>query len=199
MIIVRGRYIAFYCKRRVAANISEVPVCETYMRACCQGGKEAPQCGKINFPFYGLLPGFINLQESNHSYMFSLSGFFNSIILLGTLQGFIVYCLLFYSKKSKLPDRLLAKLIFLMSLASLNLYLNEIGITNLNGLTSTLSALIPMVIVMPMGPLVYFYIRSSLDPEFKMTKKCRRHFLPIIIDLVPSLTVIIFFAGCMQV
>ena len=127
--------------------------------------------------------------------MFSFSGFFNSIILLGTLQGFIVCCLLFYSKKNKLPDRLLAKLIFLMSLASLNLYLNEIGVTNLNGLTSTLSALIPMVIVMPMGPLVYFYIRSSLDPEFKMTKKHRRHFLPIIIDLVPSLTVIIFFAG----
>ena len=127
--------------------------------------------------------------------MFSLSGFFNSIILLGTLQGFIVCCLLFYSKKSKLPDRLLAKLIFLMSLASLNLYLNEIGITNLNGLTATLHALIPMVIVMPMGPLVYFYIRSSLDPEFKMTKKQRSHFLPVIIDLVPSLTVIIFFAG----
>ncbi len=85
-----------------------------------------------------------------------------------------------------------------MSLASLNLYLNEIGVTNLNGLTSTLSALIPMVIVMPMGPLVYFYIRSSLDPEFKMTKKHRRHFLPTIIDLVPSLTGIIFFAGVMQ-
>lgn len=57
--------------------------------------------------------------------MFSFSGFFNSIILLGTLQGFIVCCLLFYSKKNKLPDRLLAKLIFLMSLASLNLYLHE--------------------------------------------------------------------------
>ncbi|MFC0772528.1 helix-turn-helix transcriptional regulator [Terrimonas alba] len=127
--------------------------------------------------------------------MFSFSGFFNSIILLGTLQGFIVCCLLFYSKKNKLPDRLLAKLIFLMSLASLNLYLNEIGVTNLNGLTATLSALIPMVIVMPMGPLVYFYIRSSLDPEFKMSKKHRLYFLPIIIDLVPSLTVLIFFAG----
>src|SRR5207342_3834034 len=93
------------------------------------------------------------------------------------------------------PNRLLAKLIFLMSLASLNLYLNEIGITTLNGLTSTLDALIPMVIVMPMGPLVYFYIQSSLDPEFKMTKKHRLHFLPIVIDLVPSLTVVIFFAG----
>ena len=127
--------------------------------------------------------------------MLSFQGFLNTIILLGTLQGFIVCSLLFYSKNNRPANRLLAKLIFLMSLASLNLYLNEIGITTLNGLTSTLDALIPMVIVMPMGPLVYFYIQSSLDPEFKMTKKQRLHFLPIVIDLVPSLTVIIFFAG----
>ncbi|HZI53207.1 MAG TPA: helix-turn-helix domain-containing protein [Chitinophagaceae bacterium] len=127
--------------------------------------------------------------------MLSFPGFLNTIILLGTLQGFIVCCLLFYSKTNKRSNRLLAKLIFLMSLASLNLYLHEIGIADLNGLTSTLDALIPMVIVMPMGPLIYFYIQSSLDPEFKMTRKQRLHFLPIIVDLVPSLTVIIFIAG----
>jgi AraC-like DNA-binding protein len=82
-----------------------------------------------------------------------------------------------------------------MSLASLNLYLNETGIASLNGLTSTLDALIPMIVVMPMGPLIYFYTRASLDPEFKMTKNQRLHFIPIIVDLVPSLTVIIFFIG----
>ena len=43
-----------------------------------------------------------------------------------------------------------------MSLASLNLYLNETGIAGLNGLTATLDALIPMVIVMPMGPAGIF-------------------------------------------
>jgi AraC-like DNA-binding protein len=127
--------------------------------------------------------------------MVSFSVFLNTIILLGTLQGFIICCLLFYSKKNRLANRLLAKLIFLMSLASLNLYLNEIGFFNLNGLTSTLNALLPMIMVMPMGPLIYFYMLSSLDPEFKITKKHRLHFLPIIVDLVPSITVIIFFAG----
>jgi AraC-like DNA-binding protein len=130
--------------------------------------------------------------------MISFSTFLNTIILLGTLQGFIICCLLFYSKKNRLGNRLLAKLIFLMSLASLNLYLNEVGFFNLNGLTSTLNALLPMVVVMPMGPLIYFYIQSSLDPEFKITKNHRLHFLPIIIDLVPSFTVIIFFAGVYQ-
>jgi AraC-like DNA-binding protein len=127
--------------------------------------------------------------------MFSFAAFFNTVILLGTLQGFIICCLLLYSKKNRLPNRLLARLIFLMSLASLNLYGNAIGFFNLNGLTSTLNALLPMIMVMPMGPLVYFYIRSSLDPEFAVTKKHRWHFLPVLIDLVPSFTVIIFFAG----
>lgn len=127
--------------------------------------------------------------------MASLAVFLNTIILLGTLQGFIICCLLFYSKKNRQSNRLLAKLIFLMSLASLNLYLNEVGFFTINGLTSTLNALLPMIMVMPMGPLIYFYILSSLEPEFKLTKKHRLHFLPIIIDLVPSITVIIFVAG----
>jgi len=127
--------------------------------------------------------------------MLSFTGFLNTIILLGTLQGFIICCLLFYSNSDRMANRLLARLIFLMSLASLNLYLNEIGIANLNGLTSTLDALIPMIVVMPMGPLIYFYTQASLDREFKMTKRQRLHFIPVIIDLVPSLTVIIFFVG----
>jgi hypothetical protein len=87
----------------------------------------------------------------------------------------------------------LARLIFLMALASLNLYLDEIGFFAFNSLTATLNALIPMIMVMPFGPLIYFYIRSSLDPAYTITKKHRLHFLPIIIDLVPSFTVIIFF------
>lgn len=127
--------------------------------------------------------------------MFSLAAFFNTVILLGSLQGFIICCLLLYTKKYPLSNRLLARLIFLMSLASLNLYGNEIGFFNLNGLTSTLNALLPMIVVMPMGPLIYFHIRSSLDPDFTVTRQHRWHFLPVIIDLVPSFTVIIFFTG----
>jgi AraC-like DNA-binding protein len=52
-----------------------------------------------------------------------------------------------------------------------------------------------MIVVMPMGPLIYFYIRSSSDPTFVFTKKCRPHFYPVLIDLVPNLTVIIYITG----
>jgi AraC-like DNA-binding protein len=48
---------------------------------------------------------------------------------------------------------------------------------------------------MPFGPLLYFYIQSSLDKNFKVTKKLRFHFYPVIIDLVPSLTAIVFVIG----
>jgi hypothetical protein len=127
--------------------------------------------------------------------MTSASGIFNTIILLGSVQGFIISFLFFFSKKNSQSNRLLAKLIFLVSLASLNIYLISTGILNSNGIIATIHALIPAVIIMPIGPLIFFYIKSSLDPAFKMTKKQRIHFFPVIIDLVPSFTVIIFFAG----
>jgi AraC-like DNA-binding protein len=135
------------------------------------------------------------LDDDNPCFMFSFTGFLNTIILLGVLQGIITCILLFSLKKAKTAGRLLAMLILLMTLASLNLYLNETGFTSLNGLTSTLDAVLPMVMVMPMGPLIYFFIRSSLDPNFRMTKQRRLHFIPVLIDLVPSFTVIVFFTG----
>jgi AraC-like DNA-binding protein len=58
-----------------------------------------------------------------------------------------------------------------------------------------LAQLVPLVIVMPLGPLIYFYVQSSLDPGFTITKKQRRHFYPVLVDLVPSLTILIFIAG----
>lgn len=48
---------------------------------------------------------------------------------------------------------------------------------------------------MPLGPLLYFYIRSSLDKDFKLTKKLRFHFYPAIIDLVPQLIAFTYVIG----
>lgn len=54
---------------------------------------------------------------------------------------------------------------------------------------------IPLVIVMPFEPLLYFYIKSSLDSNFKIDKKVRANFYPIVIDLIPQLTAFIFVIG----
>jgi len=38
-------------------------------------------------------------------------------------------------------------------------------------------------------------MRATLDPSFKLTKKQRYHFYPVLIDLVPSIAIIIFIIG----
>jgi AraC-like DNA-binding protein len=116
-----------------------------------------------------------------------VTGFLRTIILLGALQGFILSSLLFFSKKKQPANRILSALIFLISLASFKLYSYYH-----NWFNSGLWEMVPMIIVMPMGPLIYFYTKSFLNRDFKLGGKERRHFYPVIIDLVPSLTILIY-------
>jgi len=81
-----------------------------------------------------------------------------------------------------------------MSLASFNLYANYVNWFTSDILTF-ISNFIPLVVVMPFGPLLYFYIQSSLDKNFKVTKKLRFHFYPVIIDLVPQLAALVYIIG----
>lgn len=121
-----------------------------------------------------------------------LSGFLNIIILLGAIQGFIISCLLYFSHKNGAANRLLAFLIFFIALACLNLYLANQDWYNTSPVFSLIRAVVPMVIVMPLGPLLYFYIKASLNPGYILTKKDRLHFATAIIDLFPYLTAIYF-------
>src|SRR5258708_1623805 len=118
----------------------------------------------------------------------SLTGFLNTIILLASVQGFIVCSLLFFSEKNKQSNRILGFLILLITLASFDLYGNYENWFN-SSLLRFITTVLPMIIVMPFGPLIYFYTQSFLDPQFKITKKQRRHFYPVIIDLVPTLII----------
>ncbi len=124
----------------------------------------------------------------------AFTAFLNTVILLGAVQGFIMSGLLFFSKRRSEANRLLAALIFLISLACFNLY-GDYKDWFGSDLLRFLAQLVPLVIIMPLGPLVYFYVQSLIDPAFKITGKRRLHFLPVIIDLVPSLTVIIYVIG----
>ena len=119
--------------------------------------------------------------------MLFVTGLLRTVILLGALQGFILSSLLFFSKKKRSSNRILSTLIFLISLASFNLYGNFHSWFN-----TGLWEMLPMIIVMPIGPLIYFYTRSFPDPSFKMSKKDRFHFFPVVLDLVPSITILIF-------
>ena len=124
--------------------------------------------------------------------MFFDSVFFNTIILLGALQGFIISCLLFFSKHNKQSNRLLAFLIFFISMACLNVYLFHQSWFMNSGFCQFFVAIFPMVIAMPFGPLIYFYTRSSLDPEFKLGRKEKIQFTSVFFDLFQHLFALIY-------
>lgn len=116
----------------------------------------------------------------------------NNIILLGCLQGFILCTLLFFSGPKRLAERLLAAMLFLLSLASLNIYLME---SNAPWQVGVVLSLVPTIIFMPFGPLIYFYTRSLLNPSFRLERKHKLHFLPVIIDFLPAITAWILTIG----
>jgi AraC-like DNA-binding protein len=124
-----------------------------------------------------------------------MSPFFEILILLGALQGFIISAMLFFSKRARQSNRILAGLIFFMALASLFLYMTGTSWYNHSPTLAFIFDFIPMIVIMPVGPLIYFYIRSFSDPAFIFKKKYRIHFYPVLIDIVPQLTVIIYVAG----
>jgi AraC-like DNA-binding protein len=129
-----------------------------------------------------------------------ISGFLRTIILLGALQALVLSILLYFSAgrrastgRNSLPNRLLAALLILLALCSFKLYGTEQGWFNYPYM-GIVEAFIP-TIVMPIGPLIFFYTKSFLDPNFRLRKKDRRHFYLVFIDLVPQLTALIFIIG----
>lgn len=122
-----------------------------------------------------------------------LSGVFIIIILLGAVQGFIISGLLLFSKIKRLSGRLLGILIFLISLASLNIYLNNQPWFAHNSSLQIFHSLVPWVMVMPVGPLIYFYIKSFLEPDTRLSHKDKLHFYPVVLDIVPQILVLSYF------
>lgn len=97
-----------------------------------------------------------------------------------------------WGKPRRLSNRLLAYIIFFIALACFNLYLTGQQWFARNSMLQLLDAIVPMVIVMPLGPLLYFYTKTLLQPELALTKKDKRHFLSVVIDLAPYAAAIVF-------
>jgi len=122
-----------------------------------------------------------------------MAGILRTIILLGAIQGFIVGALLVSSARrdrgGARQKRLLAILIGLLAMACLNLYLFETPEWMNTPLGNLLNALIPLIVVMPVGPLLYGYVRSLLEPGFRLH---RRHFYSTAIDLFPHAATLVY-------
>ncbi len=130
--------------------------------------------------------------------MSSITGaeIWNLIILLGAMQGFILATLLFLSRKNnKTSNRLLGTLIFLLALTSTNLYFIESDWYDEYVFVQILHDALPLVITLPTGPLIYFYVQSLLQKDFRLHKKQYWHFSPVLIDVFPKMLVWLFLAG----
>lgn len=119
------------------------------------------------------------------------------VILLGAIQGFIISTLLYFKKENLYANKLLSVLIFLISLACLNLYLLNVEITKGSPFWSVFSLLFPLVIAMPIGPLVYFCVCSLQSNNFKLRREHRIHFYSVAVDLFPSLFGIVCITGAL--
>lgn len=127
-----------------------------------------------------------------------MSAFLNIIILLGALQGFIVSMLLYTQKVSRLSNRILAVLIFLIALPSLKIYMNNNNWFAHVPYAGLIDAFVPFFIIMAIGPLIFFYVQASCDPGFRIRKQQRTHFIPILLDLVPQIIALIYVTGALS-
>lgn len=124
-----------------------------------------------------------------------MQDFMYTLILLGSLQGVIICGLLLFSRGRLLSNRLLAGIIGLMSLPGFHLYLHYKGGYDISDFTRFIHDILPMVVVMPIGPLIWFYVRSLTEPAFELGKKQRLHFLPAMIDLLPKLAALVLYGA----
>jgi len=129
--------------------------------------------------------------------MISVTSVLKTIITLGAVQGIIAGILLFWGKRNRKPNRILAVTLWLFSLACLDLRMNQEAILYSSTLGGMIDAFIPLMIIMPLGPLLYFYIRASLEPDFRLQKQHRRHFFTTLLDILPQLAAIIYISGIM--
>lgn len=121
------------------------------------------------------------------------------IILVGAVQGFIVTAILtFQTARNKTANRYLAALIFLISLASLGVYWMQIGIKYTSETWLTISQVVPFFVVMPIGPLIYFYVRSFASENMDVGKNFVWHLAPIVVDVVPQILFLLSIAGLLS-
>lgn len=118
--------------------------------------------------------------------------FLGTLLLLGCLQGVVAFVLLYWSGRHRRTARLLGILILLISLATFKVYTNSQGWWDHGLVPILIATFVPFFLIMPVGPLVYFYVKLSLQSGSVLDKRGRRHFFPVVLDLVPALTALLY-------
>ena len=115
------------------------------------------------------------------------------LILLGTMQGFVLSGLLLFSQKNvRVPaNRWLAGLVWVLSQAGLGLVLGNWELAeDFPGLI-----FVPFLLQMAIGPLLYLYVRRLMLPGRSFTRTDIWHLVPILMDLRYLFVLILFQLG----
>ncbi len=89
----------------------------------------------------------------------------------------------------------LGAILLIISLTCLNGYFFHSDWFQGNALCRTFHAVFPLVLIMPLGPLIFFYAKSVTNNRWRLSRKEHWHFLPILIDLIPYLVAITYLVG----
>lgn len=81
-------------------------------------------------------------------------------------------------------NNLLAWIILFISLACFNLYFIEAVSLNTT-FWVIIGAILPLVVIMPIGPLIYFYAKATLNTNTEINQRNRKHFYSVVLDLFP--------------
>lgn len=111
---------------------------------------------------------------------------FQLLILVGAINGF-VWSVLIFIKRKKDVSIYLGLFVFLFTLASIKIILQE-KIPYFNSHIP-----IPLLYQFALGPLLYLYLKSALDVNYKASGKQLWHFLPsLLFDILPASLLFIF-------
>jgi AraC-like DNA-binding protein/uncharacterized membrane protein YidH (DUF202 family) len=116
----------------------------------------------------------------------------SSLLLIFFFHG-IVFSLLLLRKGILYNNKASKWLSFLLFLCAMYIAPYMLGYANwyANKVTIEILFFIPFMQVLLIGPVIYFYTKSLLNPSFKIDKKERLHFIPALLYLAYSLVVFV--------
>jgi len=110
-------------------------------------------------------------------------GFVNTIIFLGAMQGILLAVILFQRYRELAANRILGLMMLNYSIILLNLLYRELDFYR----WCPHLMLIPLALIFGVGPLHYFYTRSLIQPDFRISRRHGFHFFPMLLYLGISL------------
>lgn len=109
---------------------------------------------------------------------------FDLLVLIGIIQGIITGILLLNSKKNRRSNKLLALVLFSFCFLSTKPLLHTLHLWDMAAFR-----FFPNGIELALPPLIYFYVKSLVNPKFSFKNKDWFHFVPFFLSQAYAFTV----------